>query len=655
MICAPNIIRKAGARHARFLVGLAGLALFGFAASGEDTLDRWEAIFGPPDVSRISGNGGLTVGVNSQGRITSCRWPSPGYHDQLTYRTISRSLPELGVPPWHGLQWAVRLDNSVIWLHDTQDPIQAYAGDGSTVIESRCCLRPGIYALQSLFVHPDKDLLVTRLEIADIAESPHAYWFANLTPCTRLIPELPLRDWAFDALNDFAVIADQERHIVYHFRPERIGSSDWARARDLADRNAPIQEWTAFGDGVWIGWAPEATWQGIQCATDESPEAADAQIARGKLDGRQCAVGACHSVIEPVTMRSGNAWETTLFLAFGRNQEQVTSLITYAREKGYTKLRDETETYWAAWLAKRGLSPRTPLCAVRSRALLTLAQATDRITGAVVYAPITQPPLAVDCPRLGAWITLALDLSGDHDAAERHLRFYLNALRGENRRPKPRGSLAAAYFTDGSEAVPHPILDAEAVAWMLSSVWRHSRSLEPGSGLTYLASVWKPVSIAADFLAEWTDSGGGPPFPSFDPAVLRDRRSSVQLLHSFMGLASAMNIAAALGENQIDDWSRRCRELEEQIRAHFAHDPKPLPLDLTTPYWLKEIVPVNREVNWDIWDATIEAEGESRPMRYVPFPASAILAQASDTDSFPDTYRAALRLIAAAVSIYSGE
>jgi len=639
------------------IAGLAGLVLFNITAGGEDTLARWEALFGPADISRVSGNGALTAGVNSYGRVTSCRWPSPGYYDQLAYRTISRSLPELGVPPWHGLQWAVRLGNAVYWLRggDERDPTQAYADEGSTVIETRCCLRPGIYAVQSLFVHAQKDLLVAHVAVSGAAERPRIYWFENLTPCTRLIPELPLGDWAFDALNDFAVFANSEQHILYHFRPEAPGSADWERARALADRIAPANEWQVFGDGVWIGCATAEPWLGFQCATDESPQAAYGQIASGTLEGRKCAVGACHSAIELALTHPQSAWEATVFLGFGRNREEVDTLITYARERDYAGLREETEAYWTKWLAKQGLPAGAPLGAVRRRAALTLAQAMDRNSGAVVRAPITQPPLAVDCPGPGAWITLALDLLGDHERAERHLRFYLEALRGESRRGLPRGSLAAAYYANRREAAPHPVLDVEAVAWMLSSVWRHSRFLDHGSGLTYLASVWKPVSDAADFLAGWADSGGGPPLPSFDASALRDRQSSAQLLHTFMGLAAAMNIAAALGESSNESWNTRRRELEEQIRAHFAHDPKPLPLELTTPYWLKEVVPENREVNWDIWDATVEISGEPRPMRDVPFPTTAILAETASPDSFPDAFRAALQLIAAAESIYSGE
>jgi len=639
------------------IAGLAGLVVFTITAGGEDTLARWEALFGPADVSRVSGNGALTAGVNSYGRVTSCRWPSPGYYDQLTYRTISRSLPELGVPPWHGLEWAVRLDNSVYWLRgrDVQDSNQAYAGEGSTVIETICCLRPGVYAVQSLFVHAQKDLLVAHVAVSGTAERPRIYWFENLTPCTRLLPELPLGDWAFDALNDFAVFTDSEQHIVYHFRPEGSGSADWEQARALADRAAPANEWQVFGDGVWIGCATAEPWLGFQCATDESPEAADGQIAGGTLAGRKCAVGACHSAIELAVTFPESAWEATVFLGFGRNREEVDALITYARERDYAGLRKETDSYWTEWLTKRGLSAGIPLGTVRRRSALTLAQATDRNSGAVVRAPITQPPLAVDCPRLGAWITLALDLAGDHDGAEKHLRFYLDALRGEGHGGLPRGSLAAAYYANRMEATPHPVLDVEAVAWMLSSVWRHSRFLEQGSGLTYLASVWKPVSAAADFLAGWADSRGGPPLPSFDAGVLRDRQSSAQLLHAFMGLAAAMNIAAALGESRHEDWNTRRRELEEQIRAHFAHDPTPLSLDLTTPYWLKEVVPENLEVNWDIWDATLEISGEPRPMRDVSFPTKAILEETAPSDSFPDAFRAALQLIAAAESIYSGE
>ena len=103
----------------------------GAAASGFDAL---EDLYGPGDLAMASGFGGLTVGVNGRGTVSLCRWPSPGYHDQVGYRTTSREEPALGVREDHGLIWGIELDGALRWLNNPEWIITQHYGAATDMV-----------------------------------------------------------------------------------------------------------------------------------------------------------------------------------------------------------------------------------------------------------------------------------------------------------------------------------------------------------------------------------------------------------------------------------------------------------------------------------------------------------------------------------------
>lgn len=612
-------------------------------AAGGSGVAAWEDLCGPADVAYVTGNGGLTVGFNPGGRITSCRWPSPGYSDQILYRAVSRALPAWGVAPWQGAMFAVRAASSVYWLNGATPRLsQEYAPGAAPIIQTAGALYDnGPAFVQRAFVHPQDDLLVIRFELRGVTTPPHFYWFQNFNPCTRRIPEWPVADWLLDELNDFAAFCTPDNATLYHFRPAGPGAQDWQKAEDFAAQYAAPAAWETFEKGVWIGAASPNRVTGAQCGLDGAPDAPWAAIEAGVLRGPRAAVGQCQSAFElepePIPESPG-AYAATVYVAFGETRAGVDALLGRARQEGEAALMAETQSYWREWFRKTGLTAESERMETLRVPLLTLAVSTDRTSGAVVRAAVTQPPLAVTSAQQAALVVLAFDRAGLPEQAEKLVRFYAKAIRPQSRPSMPAGSLPLALFADGSPASPHFVLAVDASAWWVSMAWRHAGFLEPSARSGFLQSLWNDVVRAADFLGDWTVPGTGEPLPSFHLDRLRDVRSTDLLLKMFMGFECALHIAHELELPIDEEWQARRRELDALLRFRIRDQQTPWPMDEVFPAWLKNIVGESHPV----WTARVICGGRIDAMQAFAFPD----AEPSNAPPFPDTYRAALKIIA---------
>jgi len=566
------------------------IALVAFAAAVEGA--TFDEVFGSAGVTAVSGNGGLTVGVDASGRVVSCQWPGPGRFDQVTCLTASdRDVP----PLWHGLHWGVSMRGETRWLSEGGSSLEQrrMAQGVPVIITAKSIGEDGVLARQTLFVHPHLDVLVTRLEVEGPEPTSALHFFANFTPCTRLIPELPLADWALDAFNDFAVFADADAGIVTHFRPAAPSRRDWERARELAARDAGPDAWQGFRDGTWIAYAaanpPSAVILG-----DETALGDDAGLKFPENDvGRGGATGQCYSAVTLTPEPLGAGWCATVFVAFGPNAAETRRLLADARRQGYNTLRDQTAASWSARLARTRAaeSLSTDRAAALHDALATLLMAADRTHGAIVRAPVTQPPLALDWPRHGAWINLALDTAGFPETVERHLWFLAGTIRRTPAPGRPIGSLPAACYGDGTEAAPRAVLDADAAAWFAASVWRHGMLVGPAERTAFFESLWPDVTLCADFLARWSRGPFGEPPPTFDPAILRDRASLESLLAFYLGIESAAHMAADIDAPLPAPWEQQQRQLQSAIQLRpEPHRPRLGRIEAVLPaeHWLRK-------------------------------------------------------------------
>ncbi len=538
----------------------------------------------------IGGNGGLTVAVDASGRIVVCRWPGPGDANQIR-RTSYESTDGRGC----GLAWGIPLPERVLWLGaDPQKVTQHYADDAPAIIETKFKL-PGttVAVSQRVFVCPERDVLVAHLVLRNAGKIERVYWSADISPCTRKVPEWPAMNDAFSSLNGFAAYTPDLGKTMIHFRPRNPGSEDWSKAEDLARSTADrvASEWSSFGEGVWIAYGSPNEVIGFQCGANETGATASAQAGTQDLAGSTSSVGPCDSALALKPKRTGPNATATIIVAFGKDYGTAVGNLNAALERGYGKLAADTDAYWEKRLSAASMPQvdDASLLGVCKRDLLTLLQCMDRRSGAVIRWPAGSSWSTLDWVRDGAWTTLALDMAGYADLAERHTLFYSGAFRKDGKLGKPYGSLPAALYADGAEGAPHVVLDADAVAWTLGSFWRHASLLEDPARRSYLIKMWDRLTCAADFLVAWTDGRTRQPLYSFDYAACRDGSSPGRLLATYMGMDGALRIAETIGNPPPEEWKRRKRDLDALIRFQCVDKAGMWKSESVLPFWQPEV------------------------------------------------------------------
>jgi len=570
--------------------------LSGVAPAEPAIVDFLREAFGPVDCGDAIGNGGLTASFSFTGRVASIHWPSPGYYDQITYSIKTDATGHPFIPEGHGLSWATRREDGFEWevmenieegmLHTAEVGRYAYPQAGE---RPGCLVGCGGHTGTPLFfIHGDRDILVARFRPESAVDPSKVYWFANFTPCTRLIPEAPVADSIFDFANDFAVFTPDNGRTIVHFRPLDVRGVDWDEARRLALLGGDAPEWQEFDEGVWIAQSPDRPPTAFQCGVSGTVSSAFRQIESGTLEGQTAAVGDCDSAFEFTCgppPEGKEADPVTVFIAFGKTYGEAIDALDYARKSGYDTLLEEATLRLTDNL--KSLGTTTNWANILFQVLLTCM---DGETGALVRMPLANPALHVDIPRHGVMSAYVLSLAGRHELVRKRIDFYLNALRTESSPGRPAGSIAAGLYANGEEAVPHTILDVDAVGWVLWLCHHHAENLDSSERSAFIESTWAKIELAAEFLASWADPRTGLPRTAFNPKKLRDDQSPGLAIHTYMGLESALALATLKGQER-PEWRKRMQELENVIRARYIGPDGFWRIPRPELYWNISLVP----------------------------------------------------------------
>ncbi|MDQ1255626.1 MAG: hypothetical protein QG656_218, partial [Candidatus Hydrogenedentes bacterium] len=339
----------------------------------------------------------------------------------------------------------------------------------------------------------------------------------------------------------------------------------------------------------WIGYASD-TVAGFQCGVENTASCAYAQACRGQLDGNTVAVGSCNSVVTPVMALVDGAWTATVVAAFSASRPAVDEALNTAREAGPAALFGETAAYWRDTLAGMPTVKDESLNRLARQCVATVLQCMDRNRGA-----IAQPPVSLDEPRDGFWLTLALDMAGFRDRAEAHTLFYGSVARREAALGMPLGSVPAASAADCLEGLPHVALNTDAAAWILGSFRQHAAFLDGDARKLYVSRVRETVQALGDFLVRWTDGQTGAPLASFDTGLLRDAQSIEKLMTALMGVGGAIALAEEAGQPVPPRWRQRNREMMALALVQCVDKDGRWKLDRLPPFWLPEIVASHAE------------------------------------------------------------
>lgn len=558
------------------------------SAGAQDLLlgETWAQLFGTSELTAATGNGGLTVSVDSFGRIGMCRWPSPGYFDHAT----SHVPADESGRGWGGACWAVRFDDTTYWLSGPPwKPARQLSAVDAPIIETVLELEgTPAQATQTLFVHADKDLLVCRMKALYTSSAPEVYWYANFSPRTRLIPGFPLNDFSA-APGGFVTFEDGGA--IYHARPERLGSVHWEDTGKWMEGNGPEPRWFTRDGGVWIGYAASSEVDIATCGDGSGADSLSSQIDRGELRRREAQVGQAAGAMRIAAEPDGQGYAATVYVAFGEDRRTVDDTLRYARDMGYEWLADETRERWRARVHEL-TRPDTTDSTVQQlyrQAVMQLWICTDRTTGAIVRAPVSRPPMGIDVTRDGMWTTLALNMINARELAGRHLDFYMRAMK--------QGTLPAALHANGEGALPSFVRDAESSAWWLWSVWQHDAFLREEARGEFRSGVWSAVEAVADYLVNWTAPLQTAPVFTFDPESLSDTQSLSFVIAAYAGLKSASAMAIAMEEDR-PEWANRKSDLEDYLVYRVFDADLRWKLDTPITLWPSDFVGAG-DPRWD--------------------------------------------------------
>jgi hypothetical protein len=554
----------------------------------------------PTDQNAVSGAGGLTAGVSRAGTLTLLRWPGPAGRDHLDWRAAPGRPAGVGADEAMGVFAGVVLGEQVHWLRDPAfATTQRYASDeGDAIVTEHVNEALGLTAVETVFVRPDQDLLVWRVEVSRAPpDAPvEVVWHANLAPCTRKLPYLATSDWALDHTNDFAAAYHQGDDALVHFRPNADA--------DLPERPADVDAWV---DGVDAAYGAGAVFAlGLAEASSRAGVGPDEGVARPIATDR-FAAGAALGVLG--RRLEGTERAATLLLAAGPSvdgPDGARTLLQQARAQPYAEHRAQADAAWAAWLATARL-PATDdphVLRLAKRSLLVIRGACDRPSGAVVASVATQLPYALDWARDGAFINLALDEAGYPGLVDAHNAYYLRVQRQD-------GLLAGTYpmntYEDGTPGGPI-FLEIDNAALAVWTLVDHARFLDGAGRATYADRAWPAVARGAEFLTRWRDPFTHLPLPAHEddnPAFTRGIQGSVSAI---LALRAAVGFARDRGAtDEADRWAARQAELEQALFATFWDEDDGRFRDGS----FKEL----DASAWALWPCAVFAPGDPRAAR----------------------------------------
>lgn len=532
---------------------------------------------GASDCVATSGNGSLTIGFDRNGSLSVCRWPGSTGPNQITYSGETSAN--------RGGMWGIPREGGIDWLPEkfADDANVTRAESGVPIVS---VLYKSIGAVGTAFVCKDVDVAVFRLQFDKMPASNTAIWYSEFSPCTSTMRALPSSELLFPARRDMVTFAQYDT--VYHGRPNAPSSSMWDDAESwLAGGDAP--DWFTKGEGAWIACAADAKLPGVACGTENGDGSAIALAESAAWNTHMKSVGACASAVA-VPIDPGTR-AATIYVAFGETRAEADAKLSTARQHGYQALFDAARVGWkeraqfGAWPV--GVSD--DVMGLKERAVVTLLMLADTKTGAVARGPLSQPATCVAMPRDVAWITCALDRAGQTETASNLLKFYARCVRTSDAPGAPAGSLPAMLYANGEEAAPHTMLDVEAPAWLLWSIWQHDAQVPEQQREGYRAELHKSVESAGDYLSNWSRAVRDTPAFSYDYARKRDTHSLETIAVVYAGLRAADAFARA-GGHEKPDWAARLIEVEDYLRFNALDPSTNFKIEAPLTLWMTDIV-----------------------------------------------------------------
>jgi GH15 family glucan-1,4-alpha-glucosidase len=540
--------------------------------------------YGPTDVSAVTGNGGLSVALNSDATITVLKWPSPSFYDQIKYRTVDRSQERFGALPnegaFVGIAWREgRGEWKFEWLRDWRSS-QRYADeDSDEVVTVFTKAGPGLTVTVRDLVADDADALLRAVTVRRGTSSEvttvRVFTFANFNPVYSKTAQAPFQDWCTEERNDEGAEYRNNADALVHARSgvdESTGEPSGAALAMGFDNGS---------DGHQIGID---TYESPGPGTSAYDDAADAKLsgassAMGQVDG---------ALVDELDLRRAQKRSTTIVIAAAFSATEAVDVLKEVRRTSATSVRRAKERWWKSWLtgARLPADAPTPVVDLAKRALISIRLAIDE-RGLVVTSVTTQPPYALDWIRHGAYVNRALERAGHPEVVTEHNRTYSDLQAVTAGGATPSGNWAQNFYADGVVGGPIPY-EIDATGLGIWTLWDHyvqvGGNRDTGScpddsndaACLYLFEVYAAIQRAAQYLTDvCRDLSNNLQCPAHEEDGTTPSQSLVGAQAVWLGLDSAARAARVRGTAgalvNAGRWEQRRDEIATGIETQFLN------------------------------------------------------------------------------------
>ena len=391
--------------------------------------------------------------------------------------------------------------------------------------------------------------------------------YGNFHPSTEKMPWLPLTNYFQRAPVSHKFPFLKEERAGFFVENSLFFSERKPQGNDF--NKEAVEKGEIFLDDfsasdVFIGMSSDREITGYQVGEvyGSAPDCAYEESTDGRLSNSNYASGAVNGAF--LVNFDDNDWnnngqaEVTVYIAAAENIKQTEELLDEAKDNSFEHHLKKTEDWWDKWLqdAKLPDTENELILDISKRSLVTIKNAYDKETGAIVASVSRQPPYFLDWPRDGAFINYALNRAGYHGMVEKHNEFYADIQRAG-------GSWGMNYYADGMEGGPI-LFEIDNTALAVWTMWQHYEFTED---ISYLEGIYPSIRKAAELLHFWKDPTSNLHFYAHEddnPLLTQTLDGAVPI---YLGLRSAVKAGKAVGEEEdtINKWKDRADLLKKDI------------------------------------------------------------------------------------------
>ncbi len=548
------------------LLGMAFIIIVSIGAVAmwfEQTDTTPDKLLGDVTLSGVVGNSSLTSGFTESGRMSLFAWPTPSYYDHVDYLGKKnengdfKAEPEMGV--FSGVQ--VNGNNSVNWFWEGNWEHTNYYENNASNIFVTVSENPdlGLKVTTNNFVHPEENVVIRNYELEKENDSEIEnltfFSYSNFHPTTGKIPLLPLSDYfqREPVQTDFPILKNSRN--AYYKDNSIVFTKEKSFSRTNDESQTPVY--------VGVTASSEIEDYQVGTLTNGGPEDAFDDCNDGTLTNSSSSSKMVNGAFS--TQLDDEDSSVTLYYAASDSEEQTLELLGNARKTSYSTQLDKNREWWDNWLSKASMpdTNNENILEVAERSLITIRNAYDKDSGAILASVSRQPPYFLDWPRDGAFLNYALDQAGYHGMVEKHNKYYANIQRAS-------GTWGMNYFPDGKEGGPI-LFEIDETGLTIWSMWKH---YEMTGDHAYLENVYPSMRKAANFLTEWKDPSSNLQFYAHEddnPVPSQTMNGAVTV---YLGLKSAIKAGEAVGENEdtLQRWRKRKSGLRSEIEKEFSQE-----------------------------------------------------------------------------------